>query len=245
LLTQIVIISRGVRNRVRNRLIIEDAELIVKSKPNVLGDLLRRVREEKGLTLPLMAEKLGISKNTLGDFEREKRLADIEFLATFARVTGWDEKKLLEARLRAAASSPQWQNAIKAIGRARDAAVEFALKRSSITPEDYQTVMQAAFDRGLDTGDLEREFGARLVRSPVKSDVPMFARQTAGPYSDEPAGDAVKSPAKLVRDLAMEIGFDGSTDSLLMLVELMARGDINEIGARCVLQHLKSTLKED
>jgi hypothetical protein len=39
----------------------------------------------------------------------------------------------------------------------------------------------------------------------------------------------------VVRNLAGEVGIEGATDSLLMLVEIMAR---------CVLQHVKTLLKE-
>ena len=57
------------------------------------------------------------------------------------------------------------------------------------------------------------------------------------------AAEEVKSPAKIVRDLATEISFDGPTDALLMLVELMARDDISEAGARAVLKHVKVLLR--
>lgn len=51
------------------------------------------------------------------------------------------------------------------------------------------------------------------------------------------------APVKIVRRLAAEYGVEHSVSSMLMLVEQLALGNINEAGARCVLQHVKSLLK--
>lgn len=83
---------------------------------------------------------------------------------------------------------------------------------------------------------------AWLLMAADDARVPLHAAQDSPPYNFAGAAVTVKSPAKIVRDLADQIGV-GDADSLMMLVELMARGDINEIGARRVLEHLKSTLK--
>lgn len=85
--------------------------------------------------------------------------------------------------------------------------------------------------------EIQREIDAHLAKASAQGTSGKFVVQ------DSSAAEA-KSPAKVVRDLADQIGV-GDADSLMILVELMARGDINETGARCVLQHVKALLKGD
>lgn len=127
--------------------------------PKILGDMLRTVRRLQDLTIPDMAEKLGVNKNTLGDYEREERLPDVEFLAVFSKVTGWDLGKLIDARLNASQYSAQFHSALHSLRAATDAAAQFAIRRSGISPERLARIQQAAFTQGLDAAGVERMFG--------------------------------------------------------------------------------------
>lgn len=130
--------------------------------PKPLGDKLREVRTQLGLSIPDMAAKLKIAPNTLGSYEREERsLPQPEFLADFATVTGADLAALLEARLAASERSVQFQAALRRIRDASSAVARFALRRSGISAADAADLQQAAFHRGLDEEALEREFGLR------------------------------------------------------------------------------------
>lgn len=68
-------------------------------KPNLLGDELRKVREKTLGSIEIAAKKLGVNKNTIGTYERGRTLPDIDFLMTFAEVTGADFIRLLELRI--------------------------------------------------------------------------------------------------------------------------------------------------
>lgn len=63
-----------------------------------LGDTLREHRKGAGLSIPALAAQIGVSKNTLGDYERSSRLPDADFLANFAQVTGASFAALAEIR---------------------------------------------------------------------------------------------------------------------------------------------------
>lgn len=136
--------------------------------PKKLGNLLRRVRRARGLTQAQLAPKLGVDKNTLGSYEREERLADLEFLGRFAEVTEWDAGKLLEARLDASRFSPRFNAALKKLSLATGAAVAFTARRSGLSDADISKLQTAAYERNLDLDGLEREFG-REYPGPLES----------------------------------------------------------------------------
>lgn len=131
-------------------------------KSKILGDLLRGVRGRLELSIPEMAAKLHVDKNTLGGYEREERLPDLEFLAVFAKVTGWDLSKLVEARLSASLYAAQFQSTLRSISGATDAAAQFAIRRSGISYDRLADIQEVAFKRGLDAEGVEREFGAKF-----------------------------------------------------------------------------------
>jgi phage repressor protein C with HTH and peptisase S24 domain len=154
--------AQDVRLDVRLPAANSDAGDVTAAKPKLLGDLLRSVRSELGLSIPDMAAKLHVDRNTLGSYEREDRaLPDVEFLANFSKVTGADLAKLLEARLAASTHSTQFQSALRKIREASGSVARFALRRSGISARDAANLQEAAFERGLDAEGLEREFGPR------------------------------------------------------------------------------------
>lgn len=51
-----------------------------------LGKRLRELRKENGYTIEQLADMVGISKSTLGYYENDKRMPDIEILARIANV---------------------------------------------------------------------------------------------------------------------------------------------------------------
>ena len=53
----------------------------------VFGKRLRELRKENGYTIEQFADMVGISKSTLGYYENDKRMPDIEILARIARIT--------------------------------------------------------------------------------------------------------------------------------------------------------------
>lgn len=65
---------------------------------SVLGNILREARGER--SIPAMASRLGIHKNTLGMYERGQRVPDVDFLAAFSARTGVSFALLLSQRLR-------------------------------------------------------------------------------------------------------------------------------------------------
>lgn len=65
--------------------------------PRELGARLRTARGTK--SIEAMAGSLSVNKNTLGGYERGERLPDVDFLATFAQITGSDFFELLSIRL--------------------------------------------------------------------------------------------------------------------------------------------------
>lgn len=157
-------------------------------KTRKLGDLLRSIRSRLQLPIPALAEKLGIDRNTLGAYEREERLPDLEFLATFSKVTGWDVGKLVEARMSASVEAPTF---LRSMGRIRDAthaAIRFALRRSSLTEADRADLQEAAFEQELDVDGLERLFGDRYPAGSVA--MQSLARYGAAPgYAEIPLFD--------------------------------------------------------
>lgn len=88
-------------------------------KPKPLGDLMRRVRTAVGVSIPDMAKRLDVDKNTLGSYERQERsLPTPEFLAQFAAETGADLGELLQARF--AAAPEQSHELLAALHRIRE-----------------------------------------------------------------------------------------------------------------------------
>lgn len=66
----------------------------------MIGDALRLWREKSGLgPIKVAAPLLGISHGSLGAYEREETLPEIDFLAVFAKKTGADFNELLRLRL--------------------------------------------------------------------------------------------------------------------------------------------------
>lgn len=131
-------------------------------KTNKLGDLLRRIRTERSASIPALAEKLGVDRNTLGAFERGERLPDVEFLDVFSRTTGWDLSQLLRARLSSISGSPQAQEVMKRLGHASDATMRFVIKRSSLADADVQALLQFAYESDADDDALEKRFGKQF-----------------------------------------------------------------------------------
>ncbi len=70
----------------------------------MIGEVLRRVRGRH--TLDEIALRMGVHKNTLGNYERGERLPEIDFLAGFAAATGADLAELLVSRLEAGGRAP-------------------------------------------------------------------------------------------------------------------------------------------
>lgn len=68
----------------------------------LIGDKLRGMRNRASIAD--MADQLGVAPNTLGDYERGKRLPDIDFLIRFAAQTKSDLLELLQLRV---ADSPE------------------------------------------------------------------------------------------------------------------------------------------
>ncbi len=134
----------------------------VAQETNKLGGLLRTVRQLMSVSIPEMARRLGVNKNTLGDYERETRLPDVEFLAVFSRVTGYDLGKLVEARLLASQYSDQLQSVLRSVKGATDAASQFAIRRSGIPDERLAEIQQEALSQELDVDGVERRFGAEF-----------------------------------------------------------------------------------
>jgi transcriptional regulator with XRE-family HTH domain len=129
--------------------------------PNMLAALLVRIRESKRMSIPAMAEKLSVSRNTLGDYERGVRLPDVEFLGRFATVNGCDAMELLDARLTASGEAAAFDDALRRIRGATQAVVEFALRRSSVDREAQARMQEEAFAHRLTTADLEARYGAQ------------------------------------------------------------------------------------
>jgi len=133
---------------------------VAEGKTKYLGDLLRTVRGRTQLSIPAMAEKLGIDKNTLGGYEREERLPDFEFLAKFSKLTGHDIQKLIEARMRASEHAPAFQAALRSISSATRAVESFWARRSGVDRATLGDMQTAAFNEGLDLDALEDRYGA-------------------------------------------------------------------------------------
>lgn len=66
----------------------------------LLGAALRKVRGDQAI--PLMAQRLGVNKNTLGSYERGQATPDVNFLVRFAAVTGTSLEHLIDLHLREA-----------------------------------------------------------------------------------------------------------------------------------------------
>lgn len=110
-------------------------------------------------------------------------------------------------------------------------------ERNKLTPGG--DALAAVARLGVNTNWLLTEEGPMLLSDDAARHVAQDSTHNAYAH----AAEAVKSPAKVVSALAGEVGFNGPTDLLLLLVELMARGDITEAGARGVLQHVNGLLK--
>ena len=69
-------------------------------QPKILGGFLKGTRTKGGHgTIPTFAAELGVNKNTLGSYEREESLPDIDFLAIFSNKTGCSFINLVKLRL--------------------------------------------------------------------------------------------------------------------------------------------------
>ncbi len=139
------------------------------TRPKPLGDLLRQIRSELNQSIPALAEKLKVNKNTLAAYEHERVLADPEFLAVFAKTTGWDLSRLLQARLEASPNAPALVDALDRVRKATLAAVEFVSARSSVDRSAASRLQQAAFERQLDYDGLEAAFGAEYPKETTAS----------------------------------------------------------------------------
>lgn len=129
-----------------------------------LSDLLRKIREKGGYgSIDEAAPKFGVSRGTLGAFERGKRPPDIDFLARFSQTTGADLNELL--RLRVAAGGHQaedlWGN------EARDAAGRYEVPAdlsavrarflTSLMPPDWAVFLTELVARGKISVEAARE----------------------------------------------------------------------------------------
>ena len=59
------------------------------------GDILRRIRKERGMTLEEMANRLGTTKQALSRYERGERTPKITVAAKFADILGVDLSELI------------------------------------------------------------------------------------------------------------------------------------------------------
>lgn len=62
-----------------------------------LGDYMRKARESAGLSSEGMAEQLGVSRNTVTNYERDNTEPTFTRLRLWARITGVDLEWLLSA----------------------------------------------------------------------------------------------------------------------------------------------------
>lgn len=63
------------------------------------GELLRRLRKEKGMTQKFLADKLGIVPKTVSKWETGNGFPDVSMIARLADILGVNERSLLDGRL--------------------------------------------------------------------------------------------------------------------------------------------------
>lgn len=120
------------------------------SSPNPLGSLLRAIRTERQLSIPGLAAKLGVDRNTLGHYERGERLPDQEFLLTFSKVTGHDFGKLVRARHESSPLAEEFRLAERRVKAATDQVAMYAIRRAGLSPQDVAELQERAFRGVLD-----------------------------------------------------------------------------------------------
>lgn len=130
-------------------------------QPNRIGAVLRLWREKSNLgPIKVAAPVLGLSHATLGMYEREETLPDVDFLAVFAEKTGADFNELLKARLVSGKTKEARQLAETALlGPAHDlgkAAPSFQamLARNEATLEDNASLIPITPEIELENNEL-------------------------------------------------------------------------------------------
>jgi len=167
----------------------------------VFQEALRRSREHGGLgSIDSAAPKLGVSRGSLGGYERGDRLPDIDFLARLAAETGADFNELLRLRLEAGGNSPE------ALG------------------------MQVREPSGEYSG-LHQRMAARHGPSPNA----LAAEIRHGP-----------SPSALAAEIRREVQqADVPLEWALLIVQLVAGGDLTVEGARAIIDSIKQERGDD
>jgi transcriptional regulator with XRE-family HTH domain len=75
-------------------------DILLTDPLELFTDKLRKLREKSELgSIDAAAPKLGVSRGSLGGYERGKRLPDVDFLARLAAATGGDLPELIRLRL--------------------------------------------------------------------------------------------------------------------------------------------------
>ena len=186
---------------------------------------------DRGLTIPLLASKLDVDKNTLGAYEREERLPDIEFLGKFARLTGYDAAKLLRNRTLASEEAPAFQEALSEIRSATSNVASFLARRSGVTRSEVALLQEEAHEHGLTVEGLEERFGAKYP-------LPSEALRAEQPRAQYGAGH-LHGVTELVSRIQREEGFELSSQVTLLLVDLLFGEQITEQAARRLVQYFK------
>lgn len=86
-----------------------------------LAENLRFIRQEKGYSQAEAADKIGIPRTTLGDYERSHTEPNIETLSKIARVYGINIENLISQRLKNIAWEDQRSNQLKILAISVDA----------------------------------------------------------------------------------------------------------------------------
>jgi transcriptional regulator with XRE-family HTH domain len=128
-----------------------------------LGEYLRQCRETTGFSIDVLAEKLGVNKNTLGGYERGERLPEIDYLTRFAGVTDANLDTLMRLRQAAVPHSKEVRAAMSRIAAARDAVWTFIAGKLGITADDMARYMDVAFTDRLDAEGLKARFDRDIV----------------------------------------------------------------------------------
>jgi transcriptional regulator with XRE-family HTH domain len=78
--------AQASRSGIRRAVAIDDAGTVIAAALDMVGPRLRRVREQRGLTLTVAAGHAGISKSTLSRLENGQRRPSLELLLPLAHV---------------------------------------------------------------------------------------------------------------------------------------------------------------
>lgn len=81
-----------------------------------LGDLIRKLRQEKNITLRKMAEQVGISAAHMSDIETNKRHPSEKYQNVIAQVLGVDEARLRRADSRIDPEIKRWAEEHPVVG---------------------------------------------------------------------------------------------------------------------------------